>query len=604
MKNITRITLAFGLVTVLSAGAVKATASESGHWEYDINGKQFVVNGQTLSGWQVISGRWSYLNPNKGNYLATSETIDGKYYVDKNGEWNDGRGKVTSEKDYFPTEEATYTPTAFAKGHWEQNSGGKWFFYFPDGTYAMDTIIDGKYRVAWTGVWDNVTLDTGAQSQQNTTSTYNTTETPKFYIDIDDSRCPIIYTPKTYTFMNFRGDFVTTNNPEKAEGEILVGANAGKMLRQDVATGKYTLITSDTARQTDKNENSNEENDKYQNTDSNKNKINDNRISEDNKNMDSKATANNLGNQVADTNCYGGHSINEVINKWTTLKPTFRGNIFDVEPNIKAPYNQGKVNSSYLNDTLNYLNFARYLAKLEPVQLDSNLTNKAQYGALITTVNDELKHTNIKHPSDMSDDIYEQGEEATSTSNLCGGKVFGSILECLNDNNNLMGNDNIGHREWLLDPEVTRIGFGTTSKYSAQCLPFDNFDTNVNKPDYLAWPSEGAFPNSFIRRQAVWSIGLNKDVYNISNNVQIKVTRLYDGKVWKLSNVNSFSSNTTGFKVLSNNEYGFGRNYDTIIFHIGSNDLSAEKYLGNYKIEILGLNKNLEYTTNFFDLNN
>lgn len=429
MKNIIRGTLALGLVTLLSSGTINAFAAVSGHWVYDVNGREFISSGQTLSGWQVINGRWHYLDPNKGNHLATNQTVNGKYYVDKNGVWNEAGGYVKSEKSY-----------------------------------------------------------------------------------------------------------------ESMENQL--GAN-------------------------------------------------------------SNTSASNLGNQVADTNSYGGHSINEVINKWNTLKPTFNGtNIFDVQPNLKAPYAPGKVNSSYLNDTLNNLNFARYLADLEPVQLDEDLTNKAQYGALLTTLNNELVHVMTNHPSDMSNSIYKQGEKATSTSNLCGGKVLGSILECLNDNNNLMGYDNIGHREWLLDPEVTKIGFGTTSNYSVQCLPFDDFDTSANKPDYLAWPSKGAFPNSFIRRQAVWSIGLNKDVYKINNNVKIKLTRLQDGKVWNLNKVNSFSKDTTGFEILSDNQYGFGRNYHTIIFRIGDGDLSVGKYLGSYQVEISGLNKDLKYTTNFFDLNN
>lgn len=307
--------------------------------------------------------------------------------------------------------------------------------------------------------------------------------------------------------------------------------------------------------------------------------------------------------QVPDEKCDYGHSISEVVNKWQQLKPKFNdANIFEEEPSIKAPYKAGKVKNEYLNDTLNYLNFARYLAYLNPVKLDSNLNMQAQYGAVLTTANNKMEHTNPSKPVDMKNNFFEVGRISTSSSNLCGGKVFESLEHCLNDNNNLMGSDNIGHREWLLDPKVTTIGFGTTSSYSTQNLPFANFDKNVDKPDYIAWPSEGAFPNDFINRFARWSLNLNKDVYDIESDISVEVTRLCDNKKWNLNQVDKFSGYNSGFKILSNNSYGFGSESYTIIFHIGKNDLPVENYLGKYKVKISGLNKEIEYITNFFDL--
>ncbi|OOM16035.1 CAP domain-containing protein [Clostridium saccharobutylicum] len=319
----------------------------------------------------------------------------------------------------------------------------------------------------------------------------------------------------------------------------------------------------------------------------------------------STQTTNVFGDQVADSNTDEGHSISEVVDKWNELKPSFsENNIFDESPSVKVPYKAGKVKRGYLNDTLNYVNFARYLANVEPISLDSELTDQAQHGAVLTAANDVLEHTNPKHPSGMSNDFYELGKASTSSSNLSGGNLLGSVQLCLNDDANLMGYENIGHREWLLDPKVGKMGFGTTSDYSVQNLPFYDFEKNADEPDYISWPSQGAFPNKLISRQAVWSIDLNKDVYDINDDVKVRVTRLSDNKKWNLKNVgeDGLSRESTGFEVLSYNPYGYGSKSNTILFHISNDDLAVQQYLGKYKVEVLGLNEDIEYTINFFTL--
>ena len=190
-------------------------------------------------------------------------------------------------------------------------------------------------------------------------------------------------------------------------------------------------------------------------------------------------------NKVVDEVLKEGHSIKDVINKWNTLKPTFNQNIFIEEPSTEFPYKVGKVDDRYLNDTLNYLNFARYLAYLDPVDLDSTLTEQAQYAAVLTAANNKLEHVNPIHPQNMSNDFYNLGKKSTSSSNLSGGKLLESIQDCINETYNLSGIDNIGHREWLLNPTITKIGFGTASNYSAQKLPFGEFTADIEAPDYL-----------------------------------------------------------------------------------------------------------------------
>jgi len=304
------------------------------------------------------------------------------------------------------------------------------------------------------------------------------------------------------------------------------------------------------------------------------------------------------------------HSSINVVNRWNELKPTFNQNIYIEEPSVKFPYKLGKIDDRYLKDTINYLNFVRYLAYIEPVTLDSTLIEHAQYAAVLTAANDKLQHIDPIHPQNMPNDFYNLGKEATSSSNLSGGKLLESIQDCLDEKYNLSGKDNIGHREWLLDPTVTKVGFGTTSNYSAQTLPFGEFATDIDVPDYLAWPSEGAFPSEFMDKSVLWSINVNENIYDLSsiNDVSINITRLCDNKQWNLPKVNNFSKSISGFRLSTNDNHGYGST--TLIFHIAFDELNASEYLGEYKVKIIGFKNvkggkdNIEYTINFFDLDN
>lgn len=312
--------------------------------------------------------------------------------------------------------------------------------------------------------------------------------------------------------------------------------------------------------------------------------------------------------QVVDEALKEEHSIIDVVNMWNKLKPTFNQNIYIEEPSVEFPYKIGKVDERYLKDTINYLNFVRYLAYIEPVTLDSTLTEHAQYAAVLTAANNKLQHVNPIHPKNMPNDFYNLGKEATSSSNLSGGKLLESIQDCLDEKYNLSGMDNIGHREWLLDPTVTKVGFGTTSNYSAQKLPFGEFATDADVPNYLAWPSEGAFPSNFIDKSVLWSINLNKNVYDLNRieDISINISRLCDNKQWNLPKVNNFSKSISGFRLSTNDNHGYGST--TLIFHIAFDELNVSEYLGEYKVKISGFknvkggNHNIEYTINFFDL--
>lgn len=58
---------------------------DGGKW-YFLNEK----NGNMLVGWQNINNKWYFLNPGNGGALSVNTIIDGKYYVNADGEWKQG----------------------------------------------------------------------------------------------------------------------------------------------------------------------------------------------------------------------------------------------------------------------------------------------------------------------------------------------------------------------------------------------------------------------------------------------------------------------------------------------------------------------------------
>src|SRR5665647_1424141 len=110
-------------------------------------------------------------------------------------------------------------------------------------------------------------------------------------------------------------------------------------------------------------------------------------------------------------------SAEEIRQRWSELRPAHTGAAYLTVPHISAPYAAGTLQQGFLQDGLNSINYARYLAGLpDDVVLDADLTDLAQHGAVLIAAG-EFSHTPSK-PADMDDAFYQAGYTATSSSNL------------------------------------------------------------------------------------------------------------------------------------------------------------------------------------------
>ncbi|OLN24118.1 hypothetical protein BTO30_01510 [Domibacillus antri] len=296
--------------------------------------------------------------------------------------------------------------------------------------------------------------------------------------------------------------------------------------------------------------------------------------------------------------------------KWAALKPAYSGSPYKTKPVVTAPYSSGSLHNAYLADAVNMTNFIRYLAYLpDDVVLNDEFSQDAQAASVLMGANNELSHYPAK-PSDLDQSFYERGYLGASTSNI--GAGYGSVISSIRggymsdaDASNM---DRVGHRRWILSPKLKEVGFGIAENadgypYTAMKVIAPNMYVN-NEPayEYVAWPSETAFPSSFFPGEDPWSISLNGDIYDSSrlDEVAVTMTRSRDQKTWRFSD----TDRSSGYFNIDTDSYGF-LPY-TIIFRPNS----IEEYFpgDEYIITVSGLYKNsgeeaeITYKTRFFSL--
>ena len=284
---------------------------------------------------------------------------------------------------------------------------------------------------------------------------------------------------------------------------------------------------------------------------------------------------------------------NYIKNNNTSLNDALK---FDEEPVTKNPYSLGKISDKTLDSAIKTLNQVRYIAGIsDNVKLSDEYNTLCQAGALTNYANDELSHFPDK-PAGMSDDMYELATEGAGSSNI----AWASWANCsLNytivsswmedgDSSNI---DRVGHRRWLINPNMGETGFGAVSGKNGTYSCVYSFDeSNDSAEEYgVAWPAQN-MPLDYFGEYYPWSVSMGYSVDE--EDVKVTLTRKRDGKTWNFSD----SSSDGPFYV---NNAGYGQTGCIIFRPDGIKYKSGDVF----KVEIIGLDNDVSYTVNFFDLN-
>lgn len=199
-------------------------------------------------------------------------------------------------------------------------------------------------------------------------------------------------------------------------------------------------------------------------------------------------------------------------------------------PKVTAPYAEGALTEAALGDAIDYLNFIRWLAELEPVR-DSEIYNyQCQHGAVLLAALDYVDH-NAPNPGDMDPNFYDSAHLATSSGNIArfnwmrAGIIREGIAYFVRDD----GDQNLpmlGHRRWALNPLMGATGFGLANAESGMSyvVMYAHDLGNIEADwDCVRWPAAGAFPAELMHDHLAWSVTLNPEKYDLERS-QIEVT--------------------------------------------------------------------------------
>lgn len=303
----------------------------------------------------------------------------------------------------------------------------------------------------------------------------------------------------------------------------------------------------------------------------------------------------------------------EIAAEWTKLmqpKADFR-KPYSTKPTTSKPYAAGALRNDYVQDGVNAINFYRFISGLPyDVTATAELNKQAQHGAVLLAASGQFTHF-PKQPGDMSKEFYDQGYAATSSSNIYSSygyddHIVARSIDAYMDDSDVGNLDRVGHRRWILNPPLRRIGIGQAegndgTAYSALKV-FDSSRVEPTRFHYVAYPAEGLFPIEVFKGTYAWSVSINPDEYAEPSlkNVKVSLKRIADNKIWTLTSANKQATVSGAYMNVESSGYGSG---PAIIFR--PNGISAYKAGDKFEVMITGLkspsgaSKTIHYAVEF-----
>ena len=272
----------------------------------------------------------------------------------------------------------------------------------------------------------------------------------------------------------------------------------------------------------------------------------------------------------------------------------------------------GSLTEAAQQEALDYLNFLRWIAGLNPVTRSPLYSLRSQNAALLLAANDEISHS-PDQPAQMDDALYESALLGTSQGNLA--KFNWMRPEILLDGVEYFARDDgsmnltvLGHRRWLLNPAMAETGFGLANAASGMSYvvmyAVDEGGSSIPW-DRVCWPAQGAFPVELMRSQIAWSVSLNDGIYDLSVSTPvIELTEVVSGSRFAFDLA---SASGDGFCYLSTEACGSG---SCLIFRPDLSGAGLNEYLQNqvWDVRIGGLvgvdgsDKSIEYRVEMVSL--
>lgn len=238
-----------------------------------------------------------------------------------------------------------------------------------------------------------------------------------------------------------------------------------------------------------------------------------------------------------------------------------QSNLYLKKPNFAAPFSSGVLEPAYIKTSIAYINYYRSLFGLAPEANFDSINHDAQLGAAaLASVNAKTSLQahgllGYKRPNYISKADWEKAENATlgnvnfleSTSGASAGEI---VTDLLQDQNNLAGSGNTGHRALLLSARASRIGIGGAyGKNNGKFYSVENgiFADDILRPaskKIVSYPSNTVFPLELLGKDTPWSIYFANR--HISRLPKITITDLTTKKSYSARHVRNYGSDYFG----------------------------------------------------------
>lgn len=276
---------------------------------------------------------------------------------------------------------------------------------------------------------------------------------------------------------------------------------------------------------------------------------------------------------------------------------------FSEIPLLTAPYRAGQVMESELKESLEVLNFMRFVAGVpDDITLKPEYTTLTQHAAALMAANGLLAHAQTRRWN-MPNSFYSLGARGTNESNL--GRGYGDITDSLL--NYLQDTDYVnifkmGHRRWLLNPAMQATGFGFANGYSAT-YAFDRGRPGATEFDYIAWPAANTPIELCTPRKGNYAFTVVLGpAYEPAKLEKITVSLTSGDKKWQLTPLDHSLENFNAHnRFLGVNTEAYGP-ANCIIFSVGAFQADERVDIQINGIVKDGKETSLTYSVQFFSL--
>lgn len=224
------------------------------------------------------------------------------------------------------------------------------------------------------------------------------------------------------------------------------------------------------------------------------------------------------------------HSASEIIEFLNREKAGKADAVTYAEkPDLAAPYQAGALSDTTLESAAAMIRQVRFIAGLPyELQLNDEYNHISQAAALLSSVNQELSREPSR-PEGMSEELFEQGREGVSNSNLAYTDeqlqtLNGTIIETW-----MADQDEHSRRGRLLNPSMDQIGFGAVKDSNGMYSAMYTADRS-DKDDTVfgvAWPAQN-MPVDYFDRESLWSVSTGETLE--ASDIRVTLTREADEK--------------------------------------------------------------------------